>query len=90
MWTAHHHGHARHANRIGNAVRFLHHSCHCADADEIDFFFFYKPDDFLVTHRPRVRVDQNNLMTRRSERLQEKHPKVWHEVARDTIVWIVE
>jgi hypothetical protein len=23
-------------------------------------------------------------------RLQEKHPEVWHEVASDTIVWIVE
>jgi hypothetical protein len=29
-------------------------------------------------------------MTGRRDRLQEKHPEVWHEVARDAIVWIVE
>jgi hypothetical protein len=25
-----------------------------------------------------------------SEGLEQKHPEVWHEVARDAIVWIVE
>src|SRR5215217_2095921 len=88
--TAHHHRNARQADRVGNPVRLLNHSCHCADADEIDLFFFYKLNDLIVAHRTRIGVNQNNLMTGRSERLQEKHPEVRHKVASDTIVWIIE
>ena len=54
------------------------------------FFFLYKPDDLVIAHRTRIRINENNVMTGRRDRLQEKHPQVWHEVSRDTIVWIVE
>jgi hypothetical protein len=29
-------------------------------------------------------------MAGRRDRLEEKHPEVWHEVARNAIVWIVK
>ena len=54
------------------------------------FCFLYKLDDLVIAHRTRIRINQNNFMTGRRDRLKEKHPEVWHEVARDAIVWIVE
>jgi hypothetical protein len=55
--AADYHGHACEANRISYAVRFLRHSCHCADADETDFFFFYELDDLVIAHRTRIGIN---------------------------------
>jgi len=50
---------------------------------------------FLNTHfqwrvRLGVAVDQKNFMLSWCEGLQQEHPEVRHEIARDTVVWIVE
>ena len=37
-----------------------------------------------------VAVDQEHLMSGRGERLQQKHPQVWHEILRHAVVGAIE
>ena len=48
------------------------------------------PDEFRVVHGFRVTVQQYYFVPRRSSRLQQEHPQMWHEVASNAIVRIME
>src|SRR5689334_13167795 len=90
VWPAHYDAHTRKADCIGDAIGFFGHSGHRADTDQIDFLFLYEPDDLFITHRPRIGINEQNFMTGRRDGLQQKHPEMRHEVARDAIVRVIE
>jgi hypothetical protein len=69
---------------------FLNHSGHCADANQLYLLLTHKLNDLVISHWTGIGIDQNNLVGFWGECLEQKHPEVWHEVARDTIVWIVK
>src|SRR5262249_33954455 len=50
----------------------------------------YELRDFGFRHRLRVSIDEKNFVLGRSERFEQKHPQVRHEIARDTVVWTIE
>jgi hypothetical protein len=41
-------------------------------------------------HRLRVAVNQQDLMASRGQRLEKKHPQMWHEISRDPVVGAVK
>src|SRR6185295_10693192 len=83
VWTADHHRHACHTDRIGDSISFLNHSGHCADPNQLYLLLTHKPNYLVITHWTGIGIDQNNLVLRWSKGLQEKHPEVRHEVASD-------
>ncbi len=90
VWATHHDWHSNCADGIRHTVSSGCHSGHGADPDEPDTLIEDKLNEFLFTHRARVSINQQNFVTRRRERLQEKHPKVRHEVSRHTVVRVIQ
>jgi len=88
--AAHDHRHADGANGVSDAIGFGDHASHSADAHEADFLFADKIGDGGFVHALRVAIDEDYFVTGRSERLQEEHPEMRHEIAGDTVVGVVE
>ena len=88
--AAHHHRHARGAHRVGHAIGLCDHSGHRADAHQPDVLFTHESRDAFFIHRLRVAVDQHHFMARRRQRLQQKHPKMRHEIACDPVIGVVQ
>src|SRR5690348_1385013 len=90
MWTTHDNGNADPADRISYSVSARDHSSHRADAVKLDIFLLHEPNQLGIVERLGVAVDQQNLVSRRRKRFQQKHPKVRHEVARYAVVGTIE
>ncbi len=88
--STHHHGHAHSANCIRHAIGLCDHAGHRADADEADFLFLDETGNAIFIHGLRVAVDQQNFMSGGSEGFEQEHPEMRHEIARDTVVWVVQ
>ena len=81
---------APHAPWEGPEDAGIDHSSHGADSHQSNVVLAHKLGNSCFIHRLGVAVDQQDLVTRWSERLQEEHPKVRHEVASDPVVGVVE
>ena len=90
MRSAHHDFHSGGANRIRDAVGLGDHPGHGADADQVNLLVAHILGDLRFIHGLGIAVNQQNLMARWSERLQQKHPEVRHEIARDPIVGVIK
>jgi hypothetical protein len=88
--SAHDDGYTGGTNRIRHPVRFGNHAGHGPDPDQSDPLVDNELDQFGVAHRSCVAIDQKNFMAGGCERLQQKHPKVRHEVLRDAVVGVIE
>ena len=88
--ATHHDRHAHGANGVGHAIRLGDHASHRADADKPDVLFAHVSGDPCFIHGLRVAIDQNDFMAGRSQRLEQKHPEVRHEITRDPVVRVVE
>ncbi len=88
--SAHHYWNSGGANRIGHAIRLGNHSGHGADADQSNLVVAHKLRDPRFIHRMCVAIHQQHFMARRRERLQQEHPKMRHEIARDTVVGVIQ
>jgi hypothetical protein len=88
--SAHHHPHAGGAECVGDPVRPGHHSGHRADADQVDLPFEREAHQLGVAHRLGVAVDQQHLVLGRSERLEQEHPQVRHEIPRHPVIRAVK
>src|ERR1039457_575095 len=88
--SAHHHRNTRSTERVRSAVSARDHPGHCADSNKIDCPIFHELDKLRIVHWFRVAVQQNYFVLRRRSRLKQKHPQMWHEVAGDAVIRIVE
>ena len=88
--AAHHHRHAHGANGVGDAVRLGDHAGHRADAHQRDLVVDHVPDQVLIAHGMRVAVDQQHLVVRGRQRLQQKHPQVRHEVPGHAVIGAIQ
>src|SRR6266446_2473531 len=88
--TAHDNFYSRGAHRVRHAIGLGDHPGHRADADQPDVLFTHVARDTFFIHRLRVAVNQHYLVARRSQCLQQKHPKVRHEVAGHAVVRVVQ
>src|SRR6202008_3529168 len=66
------------------------HAGHGADADQANLFALDIFDELLIVERFCVPIDEQDLMLRRREGLEQEHPKVRHEVAGHAIVRVVK
>src|SRR5712692_3788924 len=87
---AHDHGHADRADGVSHAIGLGDHTGHRADADEPDVLFQHKASDAVFIHGLGVAIDKQHFMSGGSERLEEKHPKMRHEVAGDAVIGVVK
>ena len=87
---AHNDGHSNRANGVGHAVGFGDHSRHGADADQSNVLFADELRNLRFVHALGIAVNQNYFVSWGSERLQEEHPQVRHEIAGNTVVWVIE
>src|SRR6185312_3540362 len=78
------------ANSVSNAIRLGNHPGHCADTYQTDVLVADELRNFVFVHRLGVAIDQKNFMVRRSERLEQKHPEVRHEIAGYAVVRAVK
>src|SRR6266852_3278468 len=88
--AAHHDRHTYGTEGILHTVSLCDHSGHRTDADESNVVFAHVPRDTLFIHRLCIPINQQHLMAGWRQRLQQKHPKMRHEIARDTVVRVVE
>ncbi len=77
------------AHGVRHAIGFGNHPGHRTDTDQSDILFTHVVRDTFFIHRLSVAVNQHHFVARRSKCLQEKHPKMRHEVASHTIIWVV-
>src|SRR6266571_625763 len=87
---AHDDRHSNGADGIGHAVGLGDHTSHRADADKSDVVFEHISGDAGFVHRLRVAVDQENFVAVGSQCLEQKHPKMRHEVAGHTVIGVVK
>ncbi len=87
---AHDHGHADRADGVGHTVGLGDHAGHRADADEPDVLFQHKASDAVFIHGLGVAIDKQHFMSGGSERFEEKHPQMRHEVAGDAVIGVVK
>ena len=80
--SAHDHRDAGGAKGVGHAVSFGDHAGHGADPHQPDALGEHEAHDLGVGHGLSVAVDQQHFVSGRGERLEQKHPKVRHEVLR--------
>ncbi len=78
------------ANGVGGAIRLGDHSGHGADADQSNVPFAHELRDLSLVHGLGIAINQQHFMAGRGQRLQQKHPEVWHEIAGYTIVRVIE
>ncbi len=90
MRTAHHHRYANRPNGVCDAVSLRDHSGHGADPYQLNTLLSHPLRDFRLIHGNRVTVDEHHFVTGRSQCLQQKHPQVRHEIARDSVVGVIE
>ena len=88
--SAHHDLHSGRANGVGDAVGLRDHAGHGADADQIDLLVADVLRDLSLVHGLRVAVDQQHFMSGRSQRLEQKHPEMRHEIAGDPVVGVIK
>jgi len=88
--SAHHHRHANGADCIGHAVGLGDHAGHRADPDKSDILFAHKTGDAGFIHRLRVAVNQHYFVAVWSQRLEQEHPKMGHEITSDPVVGVVQ
>src|SRR5262249_55204651 len=86
----HYHRNSRRPNGISHAIRPGDHPGHGTNAHEPDVLVADELRNFSLLHGLGISIDQQNFMSWRSERLEQKHPQVGHEVAGDTVVRAVE
>jgi hypothetical protein len=86
----HHDANAGRANRVGNAISLGDHASHGANADQFDLLIADVLRDLSLIHGLGIAVDQENFVSRRSQRLQQEHPQVRHEIPRDAIIGVIE
>jgi hypothetical protein len=90
MRAAHHHRYTSGSHRVSHAVGLGDHSGHTANAHQSDLLFSHEPGDGRFIHWSRVPVDQQHLMARRRQCLQQEHPQVRHKVPCHTVVGAIE
>src|SRR6266404_6202586 len=78
------------AHRVRHAISLGDHPGHCTDAHQPDILFTHVARDTFFIHGLRVAVNQHHFVARWSQCLQQKHPKMRHEVARYTVIWVVQ
>ena len=88
--SAHHNRDTSGTDRIGHAVGLCDHAGHRADAHKPDILFAHETGDAGFIHALRVAVDEHYFVALGSQRLEEKHPKVGHEIARDAVIGVVQ
>src|SRR2546426_2597132 len=88
--SAHHDRNSCGPNSIRHTIRLGYHSGHCADADESNPLFAHEPRDASFIHRLCVAINQQHLMARWSQRLEQKHPKMRHEIACHAVIGVVK
>jgi hypothetical protein len=88
--TSHDHQHSGGTDGICHAISFGNHPGHRANANQINLLFADVPGNSKFIHRLSVTIDQDNFMAGWSQRLQEKHPKMRHEIARNPVIGVVE
>src|SRR6266849_3740968 len=88
--AAHHDRHTYGTDGIRHTVGLCDHSGHRTNADESNLVFAHVPRDASFIHRLCIPINQQHLMAGWRQRLQQKHPKMRHEIARDTVVRVVE
>jgi hypothetical protein len=89
VWAAHDDPNASLTQGIGDTVGFGDHASHGSDADEANLLVMAEGDDLFVSHGAGVAVDEQDLVTGGSQRLEEEHPEVRHEIARHPVVRVV-
>ena len=90
MGSTHHHRHTGGAEGIGHTVRLGDHAGHRPNPDQVDVVRPHVPHQLFIAHGLSVAVDQQHLVIRRRDRLQQKHPQVRHEVLGHTIVGAIQ
>src|SRR5262249_28801184 len=75
---------------IGGRISPPHHARHRADADPPDVLSLCELHQFAFRHGSRISIVEQHFMFRRSDRFQQKHPKVRHEISRNAVVGVVE
>src|SRR5215470_12579775 len=77
-------------NSISHAIRPGDHPGHGTDTNQSDVLVAHELRNLSLVYRLGVAIDQQNFMSGRSERLEQKHPEVGHEVASDAVVRVVK
>ena len=88
--TAHHDKHPSGPDGVGHPVCLGRHARHGADANQGNSVLFDVFNELSLVHRLSISIYKEYFVSGRSNRLKQKHPKVWHKIASHTIVWIVE
>jgi hypothetical protein len=55
------------------------------NSDEADVMRLHEPRYFVFSHGLGIAVDEKNFVLRRRQALEQKHPQVRHEIARDAV-----
>ena len=58
--------------------------------DQINLLVAHILRNLRLIHRLGIAVNQHYFISRRSQRLQQEHPQMWHEVASHTVVRVVK
>ena len=88
--SPHHDRHARGADSIRDAVCLCYHPGHCPDSHKSDVVFPHESRDAVFIHWLCVAINQQYFVAGRSQCLEEKHPKMWHEITRDAVIGVVK
>ncbi len=90
MRAAHHDLYSHGAHCIRHAIGLGDHPGHRADADQSHILFTHISRNTFLIHGLRVTINQHHFVARRSQCLQQEHPKMRHEVARHAVVRVVQ
>src|SRR5437879_11693251 len=85
MRSAHHHWYTGGADSVGHAVGLGDHSRHRTDADKSDILFTHKTGNAGFIHWLSVAVDEHHFVACRGQSLEQKHPKMGHEITCDHV-----
>ena len=88
--TSHDHPNACGAHRVRHPVGFRGHPRHGANPHQFHAVLANVGCQLLLAHSLRVAIHQEDLMSGRSQRLQQKHPQMGHEVVGDFVIRIIQ
>ena len=87
---AHDNGHAGGAQCVGHAVGFGDHPRHGADPHQSDFLIQSVLHQLGIGHRLGVAINQQYFIAGWCQGLQQKHPKVRHEVLGHAVIGVIQ
>jgi len=87
---SHDHRNSSHPNSVSHAIRPGDHPGHRTDADQPNVLFAHEVCNLSLVHGLGVTINQQYFMAGRSQRLEQEHPKMRHEIAGYTVVGVIE